>query len=256
MARADDWEPGVPSWVDLSTTDVGGAVRFYTRLFGWGVDAQGPDADHAYLMLRFRDRDVAGLSGFPPTSAGEPRPAWTTYISTADIDDAIERVEKAGGAVTLAPIDVTDAGRMALCNDSLGAVFALWHARNHHGAGLVNEPGAMCWNELNGRDADAAIGFYGDVFGWTAHRDEMSNGLDYIEFQLDGRVVAGFMPHEADVASQWLAFFAVVGCDKTVDTAAALGASVLVPPTDAAPGRFALLADPQGAEFAVIALAS
>jgi predicted enzyme related to lactoylglutathione lyase len=51
-------------------------------------------------------------------------------------------------------------------------------------------------------------------------------------------------------------YFAVDDCDAIVAKAKSLGAQVYVPPTDMGNvGRFAVLADPQGAAFDVIKLA-
>ena len=54
----------------------------------------------------------------------------------------------------------------------------------------------------------------------------------------------------------WLTYFGVGDCDQAVATATALGATVMQPPMDIPPGRFALLIDPVGAMFAVLALAA
>jgi predicted enzyme related to lactoylglutathione lyase len=54
----------------------------------------------------------------------------------------------------------------------------------------------------------------------------------------------------------WLVYFAVGDCDQAVATASALGATVMQPPFDIPPGRMAVLADPVGAVFAVLALAA
>lgn len=64
-------------------------------------------------------------------------------------------------------MDVLDAGRMAFLVDPTGGFIGLWQAGRHHGAELVNEPGALVWNELRTRDVEAAAAFYGEVLGWT-----------------------------------------------------------------------------------------
>ena len=86
---------------------------------------------------------------------GQP-PAWTTYISVEDADASIAKVKAAGGMVFVEPMDVLDVGRMAVFADPTGAAAAVWQPRRHIGAGLVNEPGALAWNELSTRDTDAA----------------------------------------------------------------------------------------------------
>jgi predicted enzyme related to lactoylglutathione lyase len=52
----------------------------------------------------------------------------------------------------------------------------------------------------------------------------------------------------------WAPYFAVADTDETVRRAEELGASVLHPPHDLTVGRWAMLRDPQGAMFNVIAV--
>lgn len=59
----------------------------------------------------------------------------------------------------------------------------------------------------------------------------------------------GLPPH-------WLPYFAVHDTDKTVAKATELGGAVMAPAMDIEQGRFAVLADPFGATFAVIKMAA
>ena len=87
------------------------------------------------------------------------------------------------------PFDVMEAGRMAVIQDPTGAVFMLWQPNKHPGAGLVNEPVSLCWNELLTRDPDAATTFYTSMFGWTAEKDEETQ---YTFFKSGERAAGGF----------------------------------------------------------------
>jgi uncharacterized protein len=82
---------------------------------------------------------------------------------------------------------------------------------------------------------------------------------EYTEWKLGDTTIGGMMPMPdqvpAEVPSYWMVYFATADCDATVTSATALGATVTVPAMDIPPGRFAVLADPTGAMFAVIALA-
>lgn len=61
------------------------------------------------------------------------------------------------------------------------------------------------------------------------------------------------MPPVAPAPSHWLPYFAVTSVDAAAQKAASLGAKTFVPPTDIPDtGRFAVLADPQGATFAIV----
>jgi uncharacterized protein len=83
--------------------------------------------------------------------------------------------------------------------------------------------------------------------------------MQYTEWRLGDKPVAGMMSMPAmvpaEVPAHWLVYFATDDTDDTVAKASGLGATVLVPPTDIPPGRFSVLADPDGAAFAVIKLA-
>ena len=70
-------------------------------------------------------------------------------------------------------MDVLGLGHMAVFADPSGAAFGIWQPGTFLGAGLVNEPGALSWNELNTRDLAGAKAFYGAVFGWDFEEKDM-----------------------------------------------------------------------------------
>jgi hypothetical protein len=182
-----------------------------------------------------------------------------TYVNVDSADDAAAKVEANGGTVFMAPMDVMDAGRMAVFADSLGAVIGLWQPGQHTGAQVVNEPGTYCWSELISPDIEASKAFYGAVFGWGAADQGPEGGpVAYVEWQLGGRSIGGLLPKQpempADMPPFWGVYFAVADADATVARAQELGGTLHMPPTDIDPGRFAMLADPAGAMFNVLAL--
>ena len=96
------------------------------------------------------------------------------------------------------PMDVLDAGRMAIFSDPVGAVIGVWQPNAHKGAGIVNEPGTLTWNELVTTDTAAAQSFYDKVFGWGAVTHGEGPGA-YTEFQVAGRSIAGMMERPAEM---------------------------------------------------------
>lgn len=255
MPEMTSHAPGTPSWVDLATPDTEAAVSFYDALFGWTASAPGPDdAGGGYRMFSLRGIPVAGAA--PIVTAGHP-PAWTTYITVEDADATMHRVRAAGGTVVVEPVDVLESGRMAAFADPTGAVAAVWQPGNHIGAGVVNEPGALCWNELTTRDGGGARTFYGDVFGWEAV-DRRPGGQHYTAWRSGGRDIGGMIVMDdrwpAATPSHWMVYFAVENTDATVAHAQQLGGTVSLEPFDVPVGRFAVLHDPHGALFSVIAM--
>jgi hypothetical protein len=254
MPIVTSYAPGTPSWVDLASPDLAASAAFYSTLFGWDAVDQGEEAGH-YHMFEIDGVPVAGAG--PIMMDGQP-PAWTTYVSVEDADESVAKVKAAGGMVFVEPMDVLDVGRMAVFADPTGAAAAVWQPGRHIGAGLVNEAGALAWNELNTRDTAAASQFYGAVFGWESVPIAMGP-MTYNELQLGGRTIAGMLDIPGDVPGEvpahWLAYFGTADTDSTVAAATSSGATLAVGPVDIPAGRFAVLADPTGAMFAVIALA-
>ena len=255
MPEFTSYEAGTPSWVDHATKDAEASNAFYGALFGWEADDQGEEMGH-YTLMRKDGKTVAG--NMPAMGEGQPS-VWMTYVSVNSADATVELAKKAGAMVFVEPMDVSDIGRMAVFADPAGAAIGVWQPKSFNGAELANEAGAFAWNELNTRDLPASKAFYTEVFGWEPNALDMG-GMSYTEWKLGDNTVAGMMTMPdmvpAEVPSHWLVYFGVDDTDATVAKATELGASILVPPTDIPPGRFAVLSDPDGAGFAVIKMGS
>src|SRR4051794_35227255 len=164
MGERTSHAPGTFSWVDLATSDAAGAKAFYGALLGWEFDDREiPDAP-PYSMASVGGRNVAALYG--KRDDAQPS-AWLSYVTVQDADAIAARVKELGGGAISGPLDVMQAGRMAVLQDPTGAVFAVWQPGETIGAQLVNDPGSLTMNQLNTPDPDAAQAFYGELFGWT-----------------------------------------------------------------------------------------
>ena len=161
---SDRYIPGVPCWVDTLQPDPEAAVAFYGDLFGWELEnVMPPDAPGKYFTARLDGGDVAAI-GSPTDDATTA--VWNTYVWVESADESAEKVRAAGGRVLTEPMDVLDAGRMAVLADPAGAEFSVWQPSRHRGATVVNEHGAVNFNDLQTPDVDGARAFYGAVFGW------------------------------------------------------------------------------------------
>ena len=257
MVEVAKHEPGTFCWVELGTTDGAAAKSFYTSLFGWTFEDL-PGNNGFYTILRKKGRDAAALYQLGPQQAGMP-PSWTSYVRVEVTDDAVAHAKELGGTVLMGPYDAAEHGRMAVLQDPAGARFSIWEPRANPGAGVVNEPGAFCWNELYTTDPKKAADFYMGLFGWTKNARHMDFG-EYVIFEKGGSMMAGMMKAPGEwgpIPPHWLVYFAVDDCDATAAKAKSLGAQAVVEPFDVENvGRMSILTDPQGAGFAVIKLKS
>ena len=108
-------------------------------------------------------------------------------------------------------------------------------------------PGVPCWIDLAQPDPEAAMRFYGGVFGWGF--DERAPERYWVA-TLGGHAVAGIgaQPDDADTPPVWSTYIRVDGADATAAAVADAGGTVLAPPFDVADaGRAAACADPTGA---------
>ena len=253
MPERKSYASGMPNWVDLQTTDPAAAKQFYGELFGWSYNDLPVDEANGvyYSMATLKGLNVAAIAGLGDQAAAGVPPHWNSYVSVDDIEASVARVAPAGGTVIAPPFDVFDAGRRAVIQDPTGAMFEMWQPKNNIGASLVNEPGAFSWSELITPDVPKAAAFYDKVFGWGSetHGEQMP----YTEFTLDGNSIAGAMnPPMPGIPPLWGIYFSVADTDASAARATALGGSVMAPPMDIEPGRFAVLVDPQGAMFSII----
>lgn len=115
--------------------------------------------------------------------------------------------------------------------------------------------GRPCWYELGTSDLDAAAAFYGRILGWRVS-DSGMEGFDYRLAQSDGDMVAGLMSsagQQGNPPPNWVIYFAVDDCDKTAADVQAKGGTVYKQPDDIpGTGRYAVVADPQGAVFGLL----
>lgn len=272
MSDRDRYIPGVPCWVDATQTDPAAAVEFYGGLFGWEFeDVMPPEAPGSYFIARLGGGDVAAIGA--STTGSPERARWNTYVWVESAEEAAAAVREVGGSVLTEPFDVMEAGRMAVCADPEGAAFCVWQPARHRGAGVVNEPGSLVFNDLSVRDVEGAKRFYRAVFGWEVLEtgggfrawalpgygeflDELNPGT--VERMAEAGAPAGFenvvasltpIAEGGETAPHWGVTFATADADATAARAKALGATVLADPFDAPWVRMTIIRDPQGATF-------
>ncbi len=243
---------GKPAWVDLSSSDPGASRDFYATLFGWDIQVS-PDPQYGgYATAQIGGKDVAGIG---PTMAPGAPTAWMVYIGTADAEALAAEVAAAGGTVLMAPFDVGEQGRMAVFRDPAGAVISAWQPKAMGGF-QAEGANTFGWAELNARGVDRAVPFYEKAFGWTPRTSDMPGGSAYTEFLVGGHSIAGGQEMNAmvpaEVPSYWMAYFSVEDVDGTFRRVLEAGGREMLAPMDFPGGRFAIVADPQGAAFGLL----
>ena len=250
MGERSSHPHGTFSWIDLSTGDHDGAKRFYGELFGWELEDMPAGDDMTYSMARIDGKDVAAVfkgDGTLPVH-------WNSYVTVDDVDAMPEKVKGAGGTVLSEPFDVMETvGRMCVIQDPTGAFLNLWQAKDNIGAQLVNVPGALTWNDLNTTDPQAAMTFYGEVFGWTF--EMVDDATEYWVIKNGDRSNGGLRPIDnsqaGDVPSHWLPFFACSDVEQAKAKVEQLGGRSFFGPMDVPGGSFVVVGDPQGGAFAL-----
>ena len=252
MGLRERHEHGTFSWTDLSTPDADASRDFYGPLFGWEFD-DAPIPEEAgggfYRMAKLDGRSAAAMYG-----SSERHPAWASYVTVDDVDAVAGRVAELGGTPMGEPFDVMDTGRMALLQDPTGAVLALWQPGSSIGAEVVNRHGALCLNQLNTSDPEAAQRFYEELLGWRFQ--QMSGDDDpYWGIYNGERVNGGMAPLQpgSPAPSHWLVYFGIDDLEGAAKQIASSGGTVMVQPLEVPGGRIVVAQDPQGAVFALFA---
>jgi uncharacterized protein len=253
VTRDTAWPEGTPCWADVGAPDVGRARVFYSDLFGWDVQ-EGPPEAGGYSVADLKGLGVAGIG---PKMQPEAPTMWMVYLATQDADATAAKIKGAGGQLMVEPMDVTDVGRMAIAMDTAGAVFGIWQARAFPGAQIVNEPGAMTWNEQMSRDFEGSKAFYASVFGYE-YEDMSAEGFSYATLKVGDRQVGGIGGLPADVPAEvpaaWAVYFGTADTDASMARVEADGGSVIRPASDTPYGRLGTVTDDQGAAFSLISV--
>ncbi|MEU0375238.1 VOC family protein [Streptomyces sp. NPDC006283] len=243
---------GTPCWADAMFPDMEGAKRFYGELFGWTFDEGSPDFG-GYTQALSGGRPVAAVVPQMPGAGGPP--SWNLYFASSDIAATAEKIRDNGGALLMDPMPVADFGTMVTAEEPSGVFFSVWQPGSHRGFERTGEPGAYCWAEVTTRDVEKADHFFPAVFPYEAKRMQHES-VDFSLWHVGGEPVVGRLKmtedFPADVHPYVNVYFGVEDCDAAVATVTRLGGKLHWGPRDSPFGRFASVADQQGAAFSVI----
>lgn len=248
--------PGAFCWIELATTDQAAAKGFYSKIFGWSSQDFPIGPNEVYTIFQVEGRDAAAGSTLRPEQrAHRVPPQWNLYVAVENADASAARATELGGTVLAPPFDVFDSGRMAVVQDPTGASISLWQPYKHPGTGIAGVQGTLCWADLNTHDRHRAGEFYSELFGWQMMKEDEGLEHNYWHIENGNEFIGGLPPAsflQPGTPAHWLAYFQVSDCDATAAEAKNLGATLYMPPTDFEDvGRISVMADPQGAAFAI-----
>jgi predicted enzyme related to lactoylglutathione lyase len=123
----DPSKDGEFCWNELVTSDGAAALRFYSALLGWkSLEEMDMGPMGTYRVFGLGDTRIGGMMNLP---GGAPaRPSWLYYVSTSDLEAAVDRATRRGGKLLNGPMDIPGGGRIAQLADPQGAAFALHQA--------------------------------------------------------------------------------------------------------------------------------
>ncbi|WP_045115538.1 VOC family protein [Plesiocystis pacifica] len=259
MTEMNGYDDGVFCWTDLVAHDFEAAKAWYSKIFGWTAVDQDTKGGPPYVIWTQDGRPVAGLGQMSEEMKASGAPTmWTDYVAVSDVEATAAKAAELGGKVIFPPFQVLDSGSMAAFMDPHGAMFAVWKAGTHFGAGTVNVPNSMSWNELATTDVPGARKFYGELFGWTYSEQDMGQFV-YTSIAAGRRSNGGIVPMVGEqwqgIPPHWMTYFSVADVDATAKAIEEAGGKICVPAIDIPQvGRFAVVNDAQGATFTIITM--
>jgi predicted enzyme related to lactoylglutathione lyase len=247
-------------WEELLTTNTKAAAAFYSKVAG--LKTVPSSVNKSYTTFVGSGGPIGGLMVLPADAKvmGTP-PCWMSYISTANVEETLRHAESLGGKVLKPAADVGDGGRFAVLQDPQGASFMVYASPHPLQPSTTVPLGGIYWHELITTDYEAAFRFYELLFGWNVASD-MPMG-DIGMYRIFGTPVmpkgAGGIykkPPQQPGPAMWLPYIHVASVEKATDIAKSLGAKILHGPADVPGGRITMGLDPQGAMFALHAVAA
>lgn len=244
---------GWPCWFELASGDSKAAERFYGAVLGWTwADSGTPGM--SYMLASAGKVQVAGMMAAEP---GQPQ-AWTVYTAVDSGDETAKLAESLGAKVIVPPSDIPGTGRFSILVDPQGAAFGILQplpmADGSTGGGAfdLQKNGHANWIELVSTDAEAGLGFYGKLFGWTiSSRMEMGPGMTYLLIGRNGTDIGGAF--SVPGAPFWKPYFGVDSCKAAGAALTAQGGKVMRGPDPVPGGAFTLqVIDPQGVMLALV----
>lgn len=238
MPKIERRHAGMPTWVDVMTATAAereGLVDFCQRLFDWEIEVNGPETGY-YTMARKNGLEVCAIGQMP-----DAKSTWATYLLTEDVQATCAVAAQAGAQIFMPPMEVMEAGWLAMALDPVGAVVGFWQPKLFKGFGGLWEPGMFSWFDLTSADPKRALEFYQAVFPAIEFESmsEYGNGI----MSINGEQFAS-LTYSTEQAPCWNPVFAVADVVAAAARARELGAKVLVEGMRVPGGVIAVVQEP------------
>jgi hypothetical protein len=237
------------------TTDTAAAETFYRNVVGW-TSSPFDSSSHPYTVFaRSGGVQVGGLME-RPADMNMP-PFWAMYVGAPNLEEVVAHIKRLGGTGISPVIDVPTVGRMQMMKDPQGAAFYIIQpAPTEERPETAPEIGDASWHELMTTDAEAAMKFYSEIFGWRPSETlDMGAMGKYHMFNRPHGMIGGMMnkpPEMAKVPPHWLIYFRVPDINTATERIKANGGKILNGPMEVPGGDWIVNAmDPQGAAFSL-----
>ena len=126
MVHFSKTDAGRFCWLDLAASDADNAKIFYEKLFGWTSHEQAANGG-SFTRLRLSDQDVGSIYQLRDALLKNGMHShWTPYVQVDNVKDAVRRATALGGTVIARPFVMSGIARIALIQDSVGALVGLW----------------------------------------------------------------------------------------------------------------------------------
>jgi predicted enzyme related to lactoylglutathione lyase len=248
------------AWYELMTTDLDAAAGFYGKVLGWqAMPAPGAPAGMDYRLLALPGAPPsAGLMALPEAARamGVP-PNWLGYVAVESAAAALAKAVALGATAVVPVTEIPEMCRFACIMDPQGAALGFMEP--------INPPpdakpdymavGRVGWHELYAADLDAALAFYGALFGWEKQQSIDMGPMGIYQMYGLGETMLGGMMKKPPMMPQaaWGYYANVADIDVALAASNGNGGKLFHGPQQVPGGSWVVnCQDPQGAVFSMV----
>jgi predicted enzyme related to lactoylglutathione lyase len=229
------------------------AEEFYTKVVGWTVVPFEGAPEPYDMWARADGTPVGGVMKIPQGMNFPPH--WGMYVGVPNLEEGVAHIERLGGKALSPVIEVPSVGRMRTMLDPQGAAFSVYQPDQPPQPEVEAEVGGFSWHELYTTDAEAAMKFYTELFGWKPTETMDMGPMGKYHMFGRGWPLGGMMNKPAEMAQvppNWGVYVRVPDVHEAAGRVTANGGKVLNGPMEVPGGDWIVnCMDPQGAAFAM-----